>query len=202
MDKPNELIRLPAPSLKGTLSLEEVFLKRRSVRDYKEGPLTESELSQLLWAAQGITDKAEEKRTSPSAGHTYPLEIYVVAGKVDNLKSGIYKYLPESHSVSGIISGDRRKDLLDFIGQDKISIAPIYFLITCIAERTIARYGERANRYVYMEAGHTAENIYLQATALNLGTVVLGKFDDDKIRAFMNLGEDETPLYIMPVGRL
>jgi SagB-type dehydrogenase family enzyme len=201
MDKPNSLIKLPAPSLKGTLSLEEVFLKRRSVRDYKDSPLTESELSQILWAAQGITDKIQDKRTSPSAGHTYPLEIYVVAGQVENLIPGIYKYIPESHSVSVIISGDRRKDLMDFIGQEKIGSAPIYIIITCIAERTTARYGQRAVRYVDMEAGHTAENIYLQATALNLGTVTLGKFDDDKIRAFLNLGENETPLYIMPVGR-
>jgi SagB-type dehydrogenase family enzyme len=161
-----------------------------------------SELSHLLWAAQGISG-AEGRRTVPSAGALYPLEVSVVAGNVSGLQPGIYVYKPERHELLKIIDGDKRDELSRAArGQSVIRSASAVLVISAVYERSTVKYGERGNRYVHMEAGHAAQNVYLQAVSLNLGTVAIGAFDDDEVKNAAHLTVREQPLYIMPIGRL
>lgn len=195
-------IKLPTQSLKGEKSLEEILNQRRSIRSYKREPLTIEELSQLLWSAQGITEKSWGLRTAPSAGALYPLEIYVVIGNVRDLEVGVYKYIPETHSIIKILDGDRRREIYNSaLQQESIIQAPVNFVIAAVFQRTAVKYGDRAERYVHIEVGHSAQNLLLQATALNLGAVPIGAFYDDKIKKALNLNKDEEPLYIIPVGK-
>lgn len=195
-------ITLPAPQIKGKISLEEVLNKRRSVREYKNDALLLNEISQLLWSVQGITEKNWGLRTAPSAGALYPLEVYVVVGNVRNLEAGVYKYIPETHSLTKVIDGDQRKALYNSaLQQESIIKAAADFVIAAVYERTSRKYGNRAERYVHFEVGHAAQNLLLQATALNLGAVPIGAFYDEKVKAALKLPENEQPLYIIPVGR-
>ncbi|MEJ5304760.1 MAG: SagB/ThcOx family dehydrogenase [Ignavibacteria bacterium] len=195
-------ITLPAPQIKGKISFEEVLNKRRSVREYKNDALLLNEISQLLWSAQGITEKNWGLRTAPSAGALYPLEVYVVVGNVRNLEAGVYKYIPETHSLTKVIDGDQRKALYNSaLQQESIIKAAADFVIAAVYERTSRKYGNRAERYVHFEVGHAAQNLLLQATALNLGAVPIGAFYDEKVKAALKLPENEQPLYIIPVGR-
>ncbi len=198
----DKVIKLPQPRFSSDVSVEEALLKRRSVREYKDEPLTIAEISQILWSAQGITERRMGFRTAPSAGALYPLEVYIVIGKVKDLVPGVYKYRPESHDIVLISSGDKRIDLYRVsLMQDCIKNAPVVLVISAIFERTTRKYGERGIRYVYMEAGHSAQNVYLQCESLGLGTVVVGAFDDEGVRRVLNLGKGETPLYLIPVGK-
>jgi len=196
-----ETIALPAPSYESSTSVEEALLKRRSVREFDDEPLALSQVSQLLWAAQGTTDPSG-KRTAPSAGALYPLEIYVVVGNVSGLSSGIYKYKPAKHELLKISDGDIRKQLSSAsLGQASIKDGAITIVMAGVYERTTSKYGDRGIRYVHMEAGHAAQNIYLQAESLGLGTVVTGAFDDAHVERLLNLQKDEEPLYLIPVGK-
>lgn len=193
-------ITLPAPRSAGPLSLEQAIGQRRSVREYSATPLSMEELSQLLWAAQGITSPAGG-RAAPSAGGTYPLELYVVAGMVTDLGSGVYHYLPEEHTLTMTKSGDLRAELAEAcLSQEWVASAPADVVVAAVYERTTERYGERGVRYVHLEAGHAAQNLCLQATALGLGAVTVGAFSDDQVATLLPLGEGETPLYVIPVG--
>jgi len=195
-------ILLEEPKTKGSISLEEAILKRRSHRSYKKEALGFFEISQILWAAQGITSP-EGLRSVPSAGALYPLEIFLVVGKVEKLDAALYKYNPENHSLSKIKDGDLRSELsIAALGQSWVKEAPAVLVIGGVFERTTKKYGERGIRYVYMEAGHSAQNVYLQATALNLGTVTVGAFDDEKVKEILGLPENVLPLYLMPIGKL
>jgi SagB-type dehydrogenase family enzyme len=197
----SEIIKLPEPKYDGSIPVEEALFKRRSVRDFKDMPLTVSEVSQLLWAAQGITG-AGGRRTAPSAGALYPLEIYVIAANVNGLLAGIYKYRPNRHELLRIIKGDRRNDLCDAaLGQSSIRRSAAVIVLSGVYERTTEKYGERGIRYVHMEVGHAAQNIYLQAVSLGLGTVVIGAFRDEAVKRIFKMAGGEMPLYIMPVGR-
>ena len=192
-------INLPPVQTIGKLSVEEAISQRRSIREYKDAPLSLTEVSQLLWSAQGITVNSGG-RTVPSAGALYPLEIYLVAGKVANLKPGIYRYNPEKHSLIKVVEGDKRLDLFSSsLHQSSIKNAPVSLVICAQYERTTQKYGERGKRYVHMEVGHVGQNIYLQAKSLGLATVVIGAFTDEAVKKVLNTKED--PLYIMPVGR-
>lgn len=194
-------IELPAPGLKGDVSVEEAIFFRRSIRSYARDSMTLKEISQLLWAAQGITS-VDGKRSVPSAGATYPLEIYVVTGKISGLGNGVYRYLPSEHALDKIADDDRRKKLLmSALIQPALYESPALLIISAKMEKTEKKYGSRGERYVYMEAGHAAQNIYLQAFALNIGTTVIGAFHDAKVNEILGFGEDERPLYIMPVGK-
>jgi SagB-type dehydrogenase family enzyme len=196
-----EKIKLPEPRHDSKISIEKALKERRSVRDYKNEPLTIPEISQLLWSAQGITASGG-LRTAPSAGALYPLEVYIIVGNVTNMKSGIYKYIPESHELVKVIEGDKRPELSEAaLHQSPIKDAPAVIVISAVYERTTGKYGERGIRYVHMEAGHAAQNILLQAVSLNLGTVVIGAFKDEMVKKALNLGDKEEPLSIIPVGR-
>ena len=194
-----EFFELPEPKLSSKTSVEEALSKRRSVRDYGKDSLSTEEISQLLWAAQGITARWGG-RTAPSAGALYPLEIYVVVGEVKGLVPGLYHYDPGKHSITKKTDGDLRQKLTQAsLYQDEIAKAPATFVITAVYERTMKKYRQRGIRYVHMEVGCVSENIYLQAESLNLGTVFIGAFEDEKVKKA--LGIKEEPLSIMPVGK-
>lgn len=185
---------LPEPRLQGELSLEETLARRRSVRSFTEEELTPEEISQLLWAAQGLTT-AWGGRTAPSAGALYPLEIYVATA------NGLYHYVPQGHKVIVVSQDDLRLKLWEAgLKQDAIREAAAVFVITAVHERTAKKYGGRAERYVKLEAGHACQNILLQAVALDLGAVPIGAFYDDQIQAALSLPPDHEPLYLIPVG--
>ena len=192
-------IKLPNPVTRGKVSLEETLSKRRSVREYTREPLSMGEISQLLWAAQGITHEGW-KRTAPSAGATYPLEIYLIVNRAEGLKPGLYHYLPSDHTLELKRSGNFGKKLAEAaLNQEMVEKVPVDIVITVLYQRTTSRYGDRGRRYVHMEVGHVGQNIYLQAEALGLGTVAVGAFYDDKVKKLM--GIDEEVFYIMPVGK-
>lgn len=197
-----ETIKLPQPQHDSRSSVESTLLKRRSIRTYSDEPLTLAEISQLLWAAQGVTHH-RGFRTAPSAGALYPLEIYIVSGKVTGLATGIYKYKPSSHELLEVVEGDKRKDLCRAaLNQSAVKNAPVVILFCAVYQRMTVKYGQRGIRYVFIEVGHSAQNICLQAVSLGLGTVPIGAFHDDKVKKILNCEADEEPLYILPVGRL
>jgi len=194
-------IELPLPRLQGAISLEEALQSRRSIREYSPDSLTLAEVAQLLWAAQGVTAKWGG-RTAPSAGGLYPLEIYLASSNVENLESGVYLYNPQDHGLTIIKKADVRKQLTKAsLDQKWVNEAAINIVIAAVSQRTTSKYGERGIRYVHMEAGHAAQNVYLQATALGLGTVTIGAFHDEQVKEVMAMADDASPLYVMPVGR-
>lgn len=194
-------IALPHPSTSGGAPLVDAIRERRSVRAYEPGPIALAQLSQLLWATQGVTDERRGLRTAPSAGATYPLEVFVIAGEVDGLEPGAYRYIPDSHRLAIVLEGDVRAEMAGAaLGQGFVAEAPLTVLIAAVYERTERRYGQRAERYVHMEAGHAAQNLHLQAVALELGSVPVGAFDDARVAEIAGLADDEAPLYLIPVG--
>ena len=195
-------IKLRAPKVKGEMSVEEAIFKRRSVRDYKSDELTMEQLSQLLWAGQGIT-AADFFRAAPSAGATYPLELFVIAGNVKGLTAGIYHYNVKEHSLSLHMKGDLREKIgtTAAFNQKCLSQAPAAISICAVYERTMKNYGKRGERYVHIDTGHAAENISLQAVALGLATVMVGAFEDKKVSEILELGDELKPMYIIPVGK-
>jgi SagB-type dehydrogenase family enzyme len=196
-----EDIKLPQPYDNGHVSIEKALLLRRSVREYKDIPLTLNEISQLLWASQGITNPSGF-RTAPSAGALYPLEIYLVAGNVKDLPPGVYKYKPKGHTLANVVKGDKRTQLsAAALGQSCVKKSAAVIVVAAVYERTMKKYGQRGIRYVHIEVGHASQNIYLQAVSLDLGTVVIGAFDDGKVKQVLHMLNTEQPLSIMPVGK-
>lgn len=199
--QPGGAISLPAPHHDSSFPLERALHERRSVREFGRTPLTREEVSQLLWAGQGITSR-DGLRTAPSAGALYPLELYLVAGKVRDLDPGIYRYAPDGHKLVKLITGDLRHELaMAAHGQDCVAEAAAVLVFTAVERRTTRKYGNRGVRYVHIETGHAAQNVFLQATALDLVAVVVGAFEDDAIAELLHLPEGEAPLYLMPLGR-
>lgn len=195
------VIRLPDPERRGAMSLEEALNERRSVRDFRRDALTLPEVSQILWAAQGIT-RRDGYRTAPSAGALYPLELYLLVGNVGDLPAGLYAYRPRQHALRPLGTDDLRTALAEAaVRQLWIRDAPAIVVITAVYGRTAGKYGGRAQRYVHMEVGHAAQNVYLEATALGLGTTFVGAFQDGSVSGALGLPRDHAPLGIMPIGR-
>jgi len=194
-----EDIKLPEPLFKGNISVEETLKSRRSVREYKQTPITLNELSQILWAVNGKTSDWGG-RTSPSAGATYPIEIYLVAGNIKDVEAGLYHYQADLHTLKLVKAVDLREALSRAsLNQLSVKNAPATIVISGIFERTTSRYGERGIRYVLMEAGHCGQNTHIQAEALGLGSVMIGAFDDEKVKTVLGIEEDI--FYLCPVGR-
>jgi len=194
-------IKLPEPRTDHGTSVEQALRLRRSVRSFSSKPLQLAEVAQLLWSAQGITSR-DGLRTAPSAGALYPLEIYLVAGNVNDLPVGLWHYLPEPHRLERLADTDIRIPLAHAaLDQAWIREAAAVVVFAAVYERTGRKYGERAARYVHIEAGHAAENLFLQAVSLDLKTVIVGAFRDDELRDTLQLPEDHAPLILMPVGR-
>ncbi len=196
------MIDLPDPDTTGTAKLESLLEARRSHRRFAPQALELAQLSQLLWAAQGCTnDKC--LRTAPSAGGTFPLEMYAVVGEagVMGLDAGVYHYHPRPHALERTREGDVRADLAaKCVNQMFIAQAPATLVIAADVSRTARAYNERARRYVDMEAGHAGQNVYLQAEALGLGTVAVGAFSDVQVTALLDLPPGQEALYVFPVG--
>jgi SagB-type dehydrogenase family enzyme len=188
------VVPLPEPASHGTISLEETLASRRSVRQYTTQSLTDAEIAQLLWAAQGIT-RGGLGRTAPSAGGLYPLEVYLVTAE------GVFHYRPDSRDLVHIAGVDVRVPLYRAaVNQEAVRDAPAVFVVTAVFHRTAVKYGDRATRYVHLEAGHAAQGLLLQAVALRLGGVPIGAFDDDAVSRVLGLPPDHEPLYIIPIG--
>ena len=193
-------IALPAPRTTGDLSVEEAIQGRRSIRELGGGEVSLSEVAQLLWAAQGVTDEGRGRRSAPSAGAKYPIELYVVAGEVSGLRTGLYHYVPERHALALVKEGDVRGELCrEALSQEWVESAELVILITAVYERTMEKYGERGIRYAHIEVGAVAENVYLEAESLSLGTTFVGAFSDEGVKRVLGLS-GEAPLGIMPVG--
>jgi SagB-type dehydrogenase family enzyme len=196
MAKPDE-IRLPKPLAKGSMSLEEAISKRRSVRSFSDKDLNLEHLSQLLWAAQGITGTKNgvDLRSAPSAGALYPMEIYLLT------KDGLFHYIPQGHKLEILADRDLRSSLCAAAwGQAAIGQAAADIVICAVYSRVTSKYGQRGMRYVDMEAGHIAQNIHLEAAAQGLGSVPIGAFDDEQAAKALSLPADCEPLYIIPIG--
>lgn len=194
-------LNLPEPRRDGAYPLERALSERRSVREFAEAPLRLEELAQLAWAAQGQAARGGH-RTAPSAGALYPLELFVVAGSVQGLAAGAYRYQPSRHALAPVAEGDRRGELAAAAwGQGWIAQAPAILVIAAVERRTTAKYGARGVRFVHMEAGHAAQNVLLQAVALGLGGTVVGAFSDAAVKGAAALQHDAQPLYLIPVGR-
>ena len=185
------------------MSLAEAISRRKSTRYFANQTISQSQLSQILWATQGTADSPWGRRTVPSAGATYPLEVFVVCGDngVEGIDGGIYHYNIDDHSLTRHHQGDVRLELARAaLDQEFIYQAPLDIVICAEYERTLQRYGARGERYVHIEVGHAGQNIYLQATALGLATVAVGAFHDEEVRQVLRLDKRYEPLYIMPVG--
>jgi len=192
---------LPAARTIGPLPLEAALARRQSQRSFTAQPLTVAEAGQLLWSAQGES-RAGGRRTAPSAGATYPLVLYLVAGRVEGLAAGVYRYAPQGHRLEAPAPGDARAAVAAATrGQAWLAEAPALVVVAAEASRTAARYGARAERYVAMEAGAAAQNLLLQAVALDLGATLVGAFDDAALRAALPLAGAEQPLALLAVGR-
>jgi SagB-type dehydrogenase family enzyme len=191
-----ETIELPAPDTIGKVTLENTLAERRSRREWKDKTLTRKEISQLLWAAQGITDKDEGLRTAPSAGALYPLEVYVATS------DGAYLYVPRGQKLDKISDKDLRAKLGELaLGQKCVSTAPAVFIFSIVPERTTKKYGKRGRTYAVMEIGFAAENLLLEAVALGLGSVPVGAFDTSGVGKLLDMDlKKETPMLLVPVG--
>lgn len=186
---------LPPPDTGGGIPLNEALGRRRSRRDFADKDLELKTVSQLLWAAQGVTEPSSGFRTAPSAGALYPLEVFVLE------KENLYRYLPASNSIETVSRGVDTDRLADAAaGQTFVAEAPVVIIIGAVFERTRAKYGERADRYVHMEAGHAAQNLLLEAVSLGLGAVPVGAFYDKEVSKILGLPADVGPLYLIPVG--
>lgn len=211
-DKPFAVnpVALPKPSLKSGVSIEEAMARRRSVRNYSEQALTLEEVGQVLWAAYGVTLETDPDnlrgglKTAPSAGATYPLELYLGAWQVKDLEPGFYRYEPFGHKLYPVRLGDFRQVLaVACYNQACVANAPASLVFSAVFERTTKVYGDRGRlRYVPMDLGHSAENVYLQVESLNMGTVAVGAFDDLKLQLAVPMTRSEEPLYVMPLGRV
>ena len=195
MAKTEEVIKLPPPKLDGAMSVEKALSERRTVRSYKEDSLTLAEISQLLWAAQGITEPQRGLRTAPSANARYLLETYVVSGNVAGLPMGLYKYRSKGHELVKVAEGDKKTELYKAVGQAPIKNAPALIVLSGMSERS------PKPALMYLEAGHAAQNVQLQAQSLKLGTVTMGGFKDEDVRKVLGMGQGEQPIYLIPVGR-
>ena len=184
------MITLPRPVFTGRVSLEEALRARRTVRSFASTPLSIDQLSQLLWAAYGIAAPGGEKRIVPSAGALYPLDCYIAAGEegVEGLEGGVYHYLPSSHALALLVSGDRRREVARAsLRQMWMAEAPVMAIIAAQYRRITKKYGDRGVRYAHLEAGHAGQNLFLQGTALGLGVGIVGAFKDDAVTEALEL---------------
>lgn len=194
---------LMPPVFDGKMSLEKAIKQRRTVRSFAQEPVSWQQFSQILWAAQGITDAGGFKRAAPSGGALYPADVYAVVGEncVENLNAGVYRYKPNNHSVVKTEKGDRRKDVaVASLRQMWMAEAPVLFVITAEYDRICVKYGRRGIRYALIEMGHIGQNVFLQCQALGLEAGIVGAFDDSEVADAVGVAKDHEPLVILPVG--
>jgi SagB-type dehydrogenase family enzyme len=198
-------VPLPKPDYRGMV-LEDAIKKRRSVREYSSRPLELYQVSQILFAGQGLTGTLHGRpvRSAPSAGALYPFEVYVIVNNVEGLQKGIYHYSVIHHALELIRSGDFKSDITSAgLKQEMLGESGVTIVLTAIFDRTRHKYGERGLRYIYMEGGHISQNISLQAVSLGLGSVSVGAFLDKKVNSLIGVdGRKEAAIYLHSVGRI
>lgn len=198
-------IELPEPVRTGGPGLWQALRDRRSVRHYAGRPIELEALSQLLWAAAGPASKAPGGRilrTAPSAGARYPVEIYAIANRVQGLRSGLYHYKYSSHVLTPLAYGDLGlAAAAAAMGQDACRQASVVFVFTVVFDRTVERYHERALRYLFLDAGHVAQNLALAAAGIGCGTCMIGAFLDDQLCELVRAdGQQEAAVYMIAAG--
>jgi len=195
------MIALPPPRRESDQSLESVLAGRRSIREFTKVPLSTQDISQLLWATQGITAPGGE-RTTPSAGALYPLEIYVAAG-LTALDPAVYHYRPRNHELVKHADGDLRSALAGAsLKQECVRDCAAVIVYAVVYERVTKEYGKDGDIYVHFEVGHACQNTCLQATALGLGSVPVGAFHGAEVEKLLKLPPDQRVLYLLPVGNV
>ncbi len=202
-DDPEEPVKLKNPLFNGSVSIEDAIKNRRTTRFFMDKPISAQQFSQLLWAAQGITEDSGSKRSAPSAGALYPVDVYISIGEnsVDGMVEGVYQYRPEDHSIVKIVEGDRRKDLASAsLGQMWMAGAALLIILTVEYGRITCKYGDRGIRYAHIETGHIGQNVFLQSQGLGLETGIVGAFNDQKVAELLGTKEARKPLIILPVG--
>ena len=202
--RPMKRIQLLQELKYGALSVEKAIANRRSQRDFSGETMSLAELSHLLYYSSGVTDKRHGLRAAPSAGATYPIEVYVIVNNVEGLTKGIYHYLIASHELELTREGDFRNEMSRAALQEMMfRQANVIFALSAVLQRTQRHYRERAQRYIFFEAGHIAQNTYLVATSLGLGACAIGAFHDDEFNRVIGLdGKDESALYLLAVGKI
>jgi len=197
-------IQLPGKLAYEGLTVEQAIVNRRSHRDFSEQAMSLPELSHLLLYSSGITDKRHGFRAAPSAGATYPIEVYALVNNVEGLSKGIYHYLIPSHELGLMHEGDFSHDLSHAaLGETMVRQANVVLALSAVFQRTQRRYRERSQRYIFFEAGHIAQNTYLIATSMGLGACAIGAFYDDQVNRLLGLNmRDESALYLIAVGKI
>ncbi len=197
---------LPEPDLELQHSLWECLKNRRSIRRYSDTPITRKELSNLVWATQGVTEKIGHHllRTAPSAGALYPFETYLYLNNVEGFEKGLYHLHVASFSLEELKKGDFSKELAEAaLGQRMVARAGVVFLWSAVPLRCMAKYRNRGIRYIFLDLGHLCQNLQLAATALGLGSCPIGAFFDDELNELLELdGIEESIVYLNPVGKL
>jgi SagB-type dehydrogenase family enzyme len=198
-------ISINPPEQKGGKPIWEAIVQRRSYREFSFDPITFAELSQLLWATQGITARVwgYDFRAVPSAGALYPIETYVAVHRVNDLNPGLYHFdIRENHLIL-LKEGNLGQSLSRAgLGQEMLAEASCVFVWTAIVKRSKWKYRQRAYRYVYMDVGHIGQNLYLAATAMNLGCCTVGAFYDEEVDRLIGIdGREEVSVYLGAVGR-
>jgi SagB-type dehydrogenase family enzyme len=188
-------IRLPAPQTRGGMDLTEALATRRSQRAFDSKPLSAEQVSQLCWAAQGITDIENGLRTAPSALKLYALRVFVIDER------GAHEYLPQQHALRTLAVSDALTGFRAALSAT-LHAAPMYVLLTIEPERLRARCGEKSERFSLLEAGHAAQNVLLQATAMGLASVPAGGFNEEKVSQVLELPSTLKPVYVLPVGNV
>ena len=198
------IIELEGPPKDEEPLLWTTIAKRRSIRNFKDEPLSKQDLSRLLWATQGITKKEVdfEFRACPSAGALYPVETYLVLNNTESIDAGIYHYSIPNHSLEQLQKGDYRLKIAQAaLDQDMAYAANAVFVWTALFGRAKWKYEQRAYRYVYLDAGHIAQNLALAAVGLNLGTCQIAALYDEEVNSLLAIdGEEESVLYMSVVG--
>ena len=199
-----EKIELPAFEPDHAMSLDKTLRQRKSIRDYQDRPISMGQLAYLLWASTGIqrVEDGYEFRTAPSAGALYPIETYLVANNVKVLEAGVYHYAIRSHQLEQLEQRDLRRQIAAAaLGQGMCAMAAAVFIWTAVFERCKWKYGQRAYRYIYLDAGHIAENLALAAVSLNLGTCEIGALYDDHVNAIIGIdGTEESTICMAAIG--
>lgn len=198
-----KVVELPKPKPKGKVSLEEAISKRRCVRSYKDKALSLEQVSQLLWAANGVTGKKSYFRAAPSAGALHPLDFYAVVGtgSVKGLDAGVWHYNPKKHTITLLTKGDQRLPLQNAsLGQKQVGTAEVVVVLTVEYKRTTQKYGNRGRRYALMDAGFAAENLFLQVQTLDLSMCVIGAFRDEMITDILKLPKEHEPVLVLTIG--
>jgi SagB-type dehydrogenase family enzyme len=198
-------IALSPPQTEDGTPIWDVLRQRRSQRRYQDAPLLEAELSQLLWASQGITQVRQgySFRTAPSAGALYPVETYLVVNAVEGIEPGVYHYAAESHELEQLKKGDFSPEIAKAaLDQGMAARANVVFVWTGVFGRSKWKYKQRAYRYVYLDAGHIAENLALAAVALELGSCQIAALYDEEANELLGVdGVEESTIYMTTVGR-